>query len=349
MDNLELLGPTFKGRTASVSFRLDVIGITRAMAEREWGADAAVAEGGAPPLGGVGWGPQPSMTEQDEEEEEDDDDDSDEESGEEGSSSEEEEEEETPGGMRSVSMSSLNVYPWRSTAAQPTNALARRMLEERGYTPPALPPPGLSSEPNQITFERNSSAPSISSSQRPPTTPALGGRLREAAERTMPPRGKSSQQFGFGSSVPRRITSSSILRSTSPINRKLAASNTSSAASLLPPPPPDQPPVRPPTSAESWLRPHSAPSARLLMQLDECARIKAAFANAGIPCPTAAIERGLLIPEDRPTVMCMAALPMPPGYGMELPKHLLPKGKKGKGKKKGGKKKGGGKSPRKKK
>ena len=180
------------------------------------------------------------MTEQDEEEEEDDDD-SDEESGEEGSSSEEEEEEETPGGMRSVSMSSLNVYPWRSTAAQPTNALARRMLEERGYTPPALPPPGLSSEPNQITFERNSSAPSIA--QRPPTTPALGGRLREAAERTMPPRGKSTQQFGFGSSVPRRITSSSILRSTSPINRKLAASNTSSAASLLPPPPPDQPPV----------------------------------------------------------------------------------------------------------
>ena len=55
VDNLELLGPTFKGRTASVSFRLDVIGITRAMAEREWGADAAVAEGGAPPLGGVGW------------------------------------------------------------------------------------------------------------------------------------------------------------------------------------------------------------------------------------------------------------------------------------------------------
>ena len=44
VDNLELLGPTFKGRTASVSFRLDVIGITRAMAEREWGADAAVAE-----------------------------------------------------------------------------------------------------------------------------------------------------------------------------------------------------------------------------------------------------------------------------------------------------------------
>ncbi|KAL1523984.1 hypothetical protein AB1Y20_018899 [Prymnesium parvum] len=47
-------------------------------------------------------------------------------------------------------------------------------------------------------------------------------------------------------------------------------------------------------------RPTSAPSARLLLQLDECSRIKQAFKAAGLSCPMSAIEGGLLLPEDRP-------------------------------------------------
>jgi len=39
---------------------------------------------------------------------------------------------------------------------------------------------------------------------------------------------------------------------------------------------------------------------RLIEQLDECARIKEAFERRGLTCPTAAIEGGLLVPEDRP-------------------------------------------------
>lgn len=84
------------------------------------------------------------------------------------------------------------------------------------------------------------------------------------------------------------------------------------------------------------VRPQAAPSARLLMQLDECSRIKAAFVRAGMPCPTAAIERGILFPEDRPQVLCLTALPV---------SHAVPpvvkqsKGKKGRGGGKGKKKK----------
>ena len=40
----------------------------------------------------------------------------------------------------------------------------------------------------------------------------------------------------------------------------------------------------------------SAPSVRLIEQLDECARIKEAFERRGLTCPTAAIEGGLLVP-----------------------------------------------------
>jgi hypothetical protein len=98
---------------------------------------------------------------------------------------------------------------------------------------------------------------------------------------------------------------------------------------------------------EAWLRPIMAPSARMLMGLDECARIKAAFVKAGLACPTAALEKALLLPEDRPVPLCLSTLPRAGPEGRPLPckDPILPSGKggkKGKGKKggkKGGKKK----------
>ena len=76
-------------------------------------------------------------------------------------------------------------------------------------------------------------------------------------------------------------------------------------------------------------RPTSAPSARLLLQLEECARIKQAFNRLGLACPMAAIERGLLLPEDRPQVGM--SLPRP-GSRLIDPFYEPPK-KKGKKKK----------------
>ena len=73
----------------------------------------------------------------------------------------------------------------------------------------------------------------------------------------------------------------------------------------------------------------SAPSARLLLQLEECARIKQAFNRLGLACPMAAIERGLLLPEDRPQVGM--SLPRP-GSRLIDPFYEPPK-KKGKKKK----------------
>ena len=85
----------------------------------------------------------------------------------------------------------------------------------------------------------------------------------------------------------------------------------------------------------------SAPSVRLMVQLDECARIKEAFERRGMTCPTAAIEGGLMVPEDRPRVLCEANLPRP-GVHLADPWFVPRKAAK---KKKGGKKKGGNKSP----
>ena len=80
------------------------------------------------------------------------------------------------------------------------------------------------------------------------------------------------------------------------------------------------------------------------MQLDECARIKAAFVRAGLPCPTAAVEKAILLPEDRPELVCRAALPPAGPEGRPLPGGKDPvlnaKKAKGKGKGKGGKAKG---------
>ena len=80
----------------------------------------------------------------------------------------------------------------------------------------------------------------------------------------------------------------------------------------------------------------------------QCARIKSAFVSQGLTCPTAAIEKALLIPEDRPELLCYGALPKPGEWPLLSqeggPAPIKPpkagKGKKGKGGgKKGGKKK----------
>ena len=71
----------------------------------------------------------------------------------------------------------------------------------------------------------------------------------------------------------------------------------------------------------------------------------------GMPVPTVAIEKGLLIPEDRPRTLCEAQLPRP-GVHLHDPNSVPKKGKKKakKGKKVVKKKKsGGGTSPTKKK
>ena len=84
------------------------------------------------------------------------------------------------------------------------------------------------------------------------------------------------------------------------------------------------------------MRPQTAgPSARLFVQLDECMRIKAAFARKGLPCPAAAVERALLLPEDRPEPHCRSALP---SYKLAPPPVTKGGGKKGKGGAKKGKK-----------
>ena len=71
--------------------------------------------------------------------------------------------------------------------------------------------------------------------------------------------------------------------------------------------------------SEGW------PSARLLLQLEECARIKQAFNKVGLACPMGAIERGLLVPEDRP----QTGMSLPrPGSRLIDPFYVPPKPKK---------------------
>ena len=74
-------------------------------------------------------------------------------------------------------------------------------------------------------------------------------------------------------------------------------------------------------------RPVSAPSARLLLQLEECSRIKAAFSRLGLACPMSAVERGLLLPEDRPMHDLQVALPRP-GVRLVDPFYVPPQKKK---------------------
>ena len=305
---LELIGPLFRGRGPTVSFRLDSVGITHAMAEREWGADAAVAEGGPPPAGTdvmppAGRGgrrPRTAPVAYPPDEDED--------GYIEG------------GGERrgaAPAASSISRSAWHGHAAQPTTPLAYQLLEEAGYAPPApLPPPSLSTEPTILTFNRKAQPP-------PPSA------ARPAQQRTQPPR---PPPYAFGSSS--ATTRGPLLPGSSGGGRAPSAAKTPALAR-----PPHQ------TKAELLLRPVSAPSARLLLQLDECARIKECFAKYGLPCPTGVLERGLLLPEDSPEELCRLQLPPPsrlrPG---DMPM-VVGKGKKGKK----GKGKGRSKSPKKKK
>ena len=63
--------------------------------------------------------------------------------------------------------------------------------------------------------------------------------------------------------------------------------------------------------------------------------------------PSRAIERGLMLPEDKPRALCEAMLPPPGGHGLVDPWQDEGKKKAKKGKKKGGKKRSG--TPKKKK
>jgi hypothetical protein len=88
-----------------------------------------------------------------------------------------------------------------------------------------------------------------------------------------------------------------------------------------------EPPLEP-EAARFRHRPASAPSARLLTQMDELARIKAAFARQNMPVDMRAFERALLAPDDRPAEMCLRALPRQGSRAMPLdrflPAHLQP-------------------------
>ena len=389
--DLEFIGPLFKGRTnATASFRTDVVGVTHAMAEREWGADAAVAEGGPPPSVGMPAlaptaAPQPSSTARSGSTAhassagsvEDEDAESDEDEARENRTASFANAASRPHASSAVTLGGDRFGGWMGHAAQPTTKLAHQMLEEKGYAPPPLPQPSLSTEPATLRF--TASTPSLFGGKNVEwSSPAHEPSRRTVQQRTVPPR-PVPHTYGFGSSVPRTAGPLHVIR---------GGSNPNLIKQGLPGAPMPAPaaalermadaaagrsaggaaggaasgaasgvagsvghtlgytaPVRVPTSAETWLRPHSAPSARLLMQLDECNRIKAAFDRAGLRCPAKAIERGLLLPEDRPAAMCFSALPHPTHMrpGDEPP----PKPKKKGGKKKGGKKKGG-KSPGKK-
>lgn len=101
-----------------------------------------------------------------------------------------------------------------------------------------------------------------------------------------------------------------------------------------------------PEAARFRHRPASAPSARLLTEMDELSRIKAAFARQGMTVDMRRFERALLVPDDQPAELCLRALPRQGSRAMPLdrflPAHLQPPPKlkpATRKKKKGGKKK----------
>jgi hypothetical protein len=129
--------------------------------------------------------------------------------------------------------------------------------------------------------------------------------------------------FAFGKSIP-----------PPPASIRLRRGPPVPPVTLRVPPPAAHPVER--ASSSVLVRAQAAPSARLLMQLDECRRIKASFQRAGLPCPTAALERALLVPEDAPLDLCREVLPRPGGHHRPPPPPPVAagKGKKGKGGKK---------------
>ena len=67
------------------------------------------------------------------------------------------------------------------------------------------------------------------------------------------------------------------------------------------------PAPRPFSRDEAWLRPQSAPSAKL--PGPRRVRAHGGLLRRRLVCPTAAIERALLVPDDLPKELCMQALP----------------------------------------
>jgi hypothetical protein len=206
------------------------------------------------------------------------------------------------------------------------------------------------------SLDRSDSAPDIQLLSPWPTAveEAAGARApqRQSQARTGPPKGATlrtaaSVPFAFGSSVPRSIGAF--------LPRKSAAADgvssgggggtllaKSASSGLLVSRHPENP----------WLRPPVEPSARQREQLDECARLKAAFIRAGVNCPSRVLERALLLPDDLPIALCRQALPRPthmrpvsPNTAREMrEKEAAARAARG-GKK--NKKRGGKKSPRK--
>lgn len=133
-----------------------------------------------------------------------------------------------------------------------------------------------------VTARMGRAVPSARSPARSPTRSPTGRAAgpRKTAWAASPPKGEKPR-LAFNSTVPSTLA-----------NRR--------APGVPPPRSAPQLSVSEEASSKRMLaRPASAPSARLLMQLEECSRIKQAFARLGMTCPVVAIERGLLLPEDR--------------------------------------------------
>jgi len=118
-----------------------------------------------------------------------------------------------------------------------------------------------------------------------------------------------------------------------------AGASARTAFPLGPPPPPPgaaltrrEAAVSNPGGARTT-RPLSAPSARRIMQLQECERIKSAFDRHNLRLDSATLERALLTPEDMPDDYCRSVLPT--FRSTEVDPAGPKKGKKGKKKVKG--------------
>ena len=305
---LALLGPVFKGITPTVSFRFDVTGVTRAQVEREAGIGGSHDDEASSSSGRTLIDPsrQPPVH---------------------SFSSTSLLPSSSGGGGRPASAGvprsggtpTVDGYTWRPSASAGSIGGGKPWLVQPTSSE------GLAAVP---TSER--------SARQQQQFGAFGARGAEAPP--LPPRASApppaAPRVGFGTAIPPPAPPAAA----APKAAGKGAGKDGKAA-----PPPAGPPR--PKAEEAWMRPISAPSARLLMQLDECARIKAAFVKAGLPCPTRAVERALLLPEDRPALLCLSALPQPGPEGQPLPTRdtgpVLGKGKKGKGGKGKGKGKGG--------
>lgn len=79
--------------------------------------------------------------------------------------------------------------------------------------------------------------------------------------------------------------------------------------------------VRPPASQSLAVRAAASMSELRREQLDELEKIRRLFEEKQLPFPARALERGLLVPEDRPALQSVRDLPLP---GARLPANPLP-------------------------